>query len=135
MSGDLTLVMLATGGTAALVGAAFALGFNKSGRFKDDVAAAHLVSTYVPGAMIKQTLISNDQTSALVRSDQDEIYFATFVGDSPVARRLKSTDLTLKPSGYLFVDVKDFGFPVRKLRFNRDALEPMLQLLREGPVS
>ena len=49
MNPELTLVMLATGGTAALVGAAFLFGFNKSEVISTEAAATDLIRNFAPG--------------------------------------------------------------------------------------
>ena len=132
MNAATTLVILATAGTAALVGAAFALGFNSSALIADEAAAKHFVYTHSPDLIPTDVVLSEDRKSALVGCEGNRVLLVTMLGDGPVVRRLTPSDVVVSGAGKIQIDVKDFGFPKRDFRANNPGFQAILDTLNKA---
>ena len=74
MNAALTLISLATGGTAALMGAAFLMGFNNNKLIADEAAAKHFVYLYAPDCAPQNVALSVDRRSALVLGSGNDLF-------------------------------------------------------------
>jgi hypothetical protein len=135
MSESLTLVMLATGGTAALVGAAFLFGFNKSGFIADKDTAKQLFHRYASDIVPEHVVLSSDKASALMRSYNNRVFLVATLGDGSVTRELNSSNISPYEDGKVLIDLLDFGFPARYFQAEQSALRPMLDALKKGKSS
>lgn len=134
MSADLILVLLATGGTAALVGAAFLFGFNKSAVIADEAAAKHFLYLYASDIAASFVVLSSDQSSALIASQDNRIFLVTMLGEGAVTRELRAGDISRHSEGDITIDVHDFGFPARHFRADKLALQSILDIHNQGRV-
>lgn len=132
MNASLVLVMLALGGTAALVAAAFLFGFNRSAVIADVAAAKHFLYLYASDIVPSIVVLSSDQTSALITSQDNRVFLVTMLGDSTVTRELKPDNISEKGEGSLWIDVRDFGFPARHFRAEKQALQSILDVVKQG---
>jgi hypothetical protein len=134
VNASLTLIMLATGGTAALVGAAFLFGFNRSAGIADEAAAKHFLYLYAQDVVADTVVLSSDQANALIVSDDKRVFLVAMVGDSPVTRELKMSDILPYAKGEVHIDVRDFGFPPRSFRVENHAIQPIFEALNQGAI-
>jgi hypothetical protein len=132
MSGGLSLVLLATGGTAALIGAAFLLGFNKSGGFESEAGALECVIAYAPDEKPCQAVLDYNKTSALVLCESQRVYLVIMLGADPSVRHLKVGDITQDRDGHITLDPKDFGFPKRDFYASQSDIKPIFDALKQG---
>jgi hypothetical protein len=135
MSGDLTLVMLATGGTAALIGAAFLFGFNKAEIIQDEAAARYFVHIHAPDTVPRTIILADDKRSALIITSQNKVLLLTLVGDGPVVRQLNGGDISQVSDTQAIINVRDFGFPKRKFSKDKSALLPIFDALKQGIIA
>jgi hypothetical protein len=134
MNANLTLVMLATGGTAALIGAAFLFGFNNSKAIADEAAAKHFLYLYAPEAIPTSVLLSSDQANALIATQDNRVFLVAIVGDAVVTRALKARDISPFHDGKVVIAVQDFGFPPRPFKTDKLTLQPILDAFSKGHI-
>jgi hypothetical protein len=134
MNANLTLVLLAAGGTAALVGAAFLFGFNRSAVIADEAAAKHFLYLYAQDVVADIVVLSTDQANALIVSNNKKVFLVAMVGDSPVTRELHASDVLPYAKGEVSIDVRDFGFPPRSFRIDEQAIQPIFMALNQGQI-
>lgn len=135
MSGELILVMLATGGTIVLVSAAFLLGFNKAEAIQDEAAARYFVHGYAPETVPKSIILADDKRSALIVTTQNLVFLLTLMGDGPVVRQLTEGDISQLSDQSALINVRDLGFPKRKFLRDKGALLPVFDAFKQGIVS
>jgi hypothetical protein len=134
MSAELTLVALATGGTIALVSAAYLFGFSKKETIGDDQAVTSLVQSYAPGTRLKTIVVADDKHSALVVTQQNKVFLLVLMGDGPIVREILASHLRKTGDSACQIDVGDFGFPKRKFLKDEQALAPIFSALQQGQM-
>jgi hypothetical protein len=133
VSADLTLLMLAVGGSLGLCSAAFLFGFNKSLKIPDAQSAKQFVSDYCQEAVPNMCVLSGDHASALVVCENSDTFLITMMGDRPVVRQLTAPDILQLDGGNINIDVKDVRFPARIFSAPATLLKPILHTLNQGP--
>jgi hypothetical protein len=134
MNANLILVLLASGGTAALIGAAFLFGFNRSSAIADVAAAKHFLYLYAPEIMPNHVMLSSDQANALITTQDNRVFLIAMLGDGVVTRELKARDMSAFHDGIVMIDVQDFGFPLRPFKTEKSAVQPFLDAFNKGQI-
>lgn len=128
----MTLVLLATAGTAVLVGAAYLMGFNKTGAIDNEAQALKFVSAFAPNETPKQAVKDDTGASALVLCESLHVFLVTLMGTDPSVRHLQAGDITQTKDGQITLAPKDFGFPKRVFYATQSKLSPILEALKQG---
>jgi hypothetical protein len=132
MDAGFTLLALAFGGTAAVSGAAFLLGLNKSGPDFDVTTATRYLRDYAPDMQPQHVALGNDGKSALIACSQSCVFLVTTLGDRPVVRQLGPWDIVQIDNQRIRIDVRDIGFPPRDFSAPHATLQPVLDVVKQG---
>jgi hypothetical protein len=132
MDAGITLLTLAFVGTAAVSGAAFMLGFDKSGPNFDVATATRYLRDYAPDMKPQHVALGHDGKTALIACDQGCIFLVTVLGDRPVVRQLSAQDIGTIENQRIRIDVNDIGFPPRDFSAPQETLQLVLDVLNQG---